>query len=1586
MRSAALEEYAMHFLVVFLRSRPLHLCFAFLLMFLPQISAAEELSQSITLSKERIQLDTVSESLRIKVHEQGYQLLKLGGAPELPFRVVSILLPQGQAVYSSEVTARSEIVFKRNAAVITAGPLLAEDGSEIDAPNLVEKWPGNVFPESAGRYLGTAYLHGRTIASFAVFPLRLVDRDLILAQTVTIEITTMPAADDKIIFKERFRSGSDEQVQALISHLVVNPEANVRYKFNQIRAAEERGGFQPTDYPSLEGSAVDYLIVTNNALASEYQRLADWKTLKGVPTVVRTTEWIQANTRNGVDFQETLRFFIQDAYAKWGISYLLLGGDTDILPPRLASSAYLLSGAGLAADMYFGCLDGSWNDNHDENWGEVPEDNPDLYPEVYHGRIPLSQASEVSAMIDKIISYESSDDPGYTDRALFLAEVLFPSDWNEGDPISLNGADLAESLIAAYLLGLPLDMVRMYESESLYPGSVDLNRQTALDSLNAGFNHVNYICHGSRSILSAGDGLIYSDDADALSNADRWSNIFIITSSAAAFTYDCIAEHFLSNADGGAVSFIGNNDLAFLAAANAYMSEYYDVLFLEDIVHIGDAFAASRLPRTPLAISSNNVDTYHHYSYTLLADPEMPLFTGPVTTLDVAHVTSAGMGENIILVNVSAGGSPVEAAVVCLSKDDDDYEVGLTDALGDITVDFTAESPGSISVVVSGFNLARHQSYIAVDSSVTAFVNFDDLIIDDDAGGGSFGNGDGVVDAGETIDFTVRLRNTGNAPSDSVWLVLRSSATSVVVLDSIAEFGVIAAGAAETALDPIRVALDASIADETAVEFALEIHDASAGLWNDTFKKIVHAPVLELIALRINDDSPLGNGDGIIAPNEEFLLFYGIKNYGTGMASSMSAVLEDVDNAFVFLDSTDIHPDLGALQFGENLSGFHISETDTTMEHLLRIAITDLVGHVYQDTFELRVPDPPTSLTADASLGPYRLEIVWNGSPSPDALHYDLYRSQTSGGPYMIVNVDPLDHSMFLDTGLMPNSVYYYVAATIDMSGNRSVFSGELTAATGPPQNAGFPIAGSIQSVSSPAVGDIDGDGDLEIVVGNEHVLAWHHDGTELIDGDGDPATSGVLNTLGDQFMAAVALARLDGNPGLDIVAADIGTQSVYCMDYTGNALPGWPQTAENDFRAAPSIGDLDGDGEFEVIAMDTKGVIYAWFADGTEFRDGDNNPGTSGVFFRTPPTTFHYQSPVLCDIDQDGLDEVIAGTRADTVYALNGDGSYVPGWPFAMPDELAGSMVAGDIDDYGLPELVAHAKSGELYLLNHDGTVSPGWPKSVPTLYSFFASSPALADLDDDGTLEIVVAHNDMNDSRLYVINHDGSDYPGWPLVFSVDDYTESSPVVADIDGDGSQDLILGDEGGLISAWDRNGNGMLGFPLFAGDPVQAAPMLDDIDGDGDIDMVLQSADGNVYVYDLVGSYDSAESHWPTFQGNVHHNGVFGFLVPTDAGGETTDVPFKEAALLQNYPNPFNPVTRIVYLVPDGAQRSVTLVIYDVTGARVRTLVNSRKAPGRYEVVWDARNDAGRRVGSGVYFYRIEFEGFTATKKLVLLK
>ncbi|MCX6142918.1 MAG: T9SS type A sorting domain-containing protein [Ignavibacteriales bacterium] len=91
-----------------------------------------------------------------------------------------------------------------------------------------------------------------------------------------------------------------------------------------------------------------------------------------------------------------------------------------------------------------------------------------------------------------------------------------------------------------------------------------------------------------------------------------------------------------------------------------------------------------------------------------------------------------------------------------------------------------------------------------------------------------------------------------------------------------------------------------------------------------------------------------------------------------------------------------------------------------------------------------------------------------------------------------------------------------------------------------------------------------------------------------------------------------------------------------------------------------------------------------------------------------------------------------------------------------------------------------------------------------------------------------------------------------------------------------------------------------------------------------------------------------------------------------------------EFALGQNYPNPFNPSTEITFAIPK--QTNVKVVVYNLSGAEIATLVNQSMSAGNYRAVWNGRTDDGRTVASGVYFYHLQAEGFTATKKMTLLK
>lgn len=123
------------------------------------------------------------------------------------------------------------------------------------------------------------------------------------------------------------------------------------------------------------------------------------------------------------------------------------------------------------------------------------------------------------------------------------------------------------------------------------------------------------------------------------------------------------------------------------------------------------------------------------------------------------------------------------------------------------------------------------------------------------------------------------------------------------------------------------------------------------------------------------------------------------------------------------------------------------------------------------------------------------------------------------------------------------------------------------------------------------------------------------------------------------------------------------------------------------------------------------------------------------------------------------------------------------------------------------------------------------------------------------------------------------------------------------------------------------------------------------------------------------------------FAGSAPDLGAFEFGLPTSV--ENPGIQPEQFSVHQNYPNPFNPETNIVYEVD--ATAKITIHIYDMLGRQVRTLVNTQKGPGSYVVLWDGRNDSGKSVASGVYFYKFQALSknapvFSETKRMILLR
>ena len=1512
----------------------------------------------------------------------GLSMLEDAGKPALPVRVVSVIVPPGRRVEGVEASAARSSVLARNVMVKTAEPPKPDPDAGIPVVShavaaLAPAQGADVFPSELARYLGSGTWHGYTIASFAVFPVRVEGAQVVLYEDIDLHIATTTENATTGVRAERATARTVASIHDDVQETVINPREADTYAPIQVSA--QKGPFIPSGVPSLEGSPVEYVIITTSALAAEFDSLAIWKTAKGVPTVVKTVEWIEANYRRGTDRAETVRFFIQDAYAKWGVRWVLIAGDTPEIPARYLYSTYYYGGANVPSDLYFAGLDGDFNADHDAQFGEQPADNPDLYGEVYVGRLPVSTAAAAHTIVSKIKRYERPVKKSYVNKVLYLAEVLFPAPWNPGDTILQNGADITDYMNTLYVASPLRRITRCYETEWLFPGAVHESRETAIDSLGAGYNQVFHIGHGYRFNMHCGDSNVAIPDADELNHPDQYFNLYMLNCTAAAFDYDCLGEHLLRNPHGGAVSVLGASNSAFADVSAYYMEDYVTRLYVQNQVHVGETFALARADRTSYAMGADNADLWTHYIYTILADPEMPMWTTTLKTPVVSHVASVPAGINSIVVQVLVDGAPKGSATVCLWKNLEDYQVLTTNGVGQANFTFNTPTAGSIRVVVTATNMTRYEGTINVNAPAGAMPVVESLAVDDDSIGGTVGNGNGIIDAGETIDLKPAVRNKGAVASPAVTATLFAGGSNITIVDATAAVSPVAPGALVNATDSWRINVAANANDEANADFYSTLVNGGSA-WLSHFTRVVHAPKLEVTALRKSDQAPVGNGNGVITNGEQFLLFATIKNFGTGNADGLTAVLRAESGGSTVIDSLSSFPVLGLLASSENTVGFKLSEANVSINNPLKLVVTDSHGHVLNHSFELRDPLAPTLQTFDASLGVDKMGLTWTPGGSADARGYNIYRSTGPAGPYTRANADVIAHSVFIDANLAPSTRYYYTVATVDQSGNESPRSAQASASTNPPQMTGWPNELVDPSSNSPAVGDIDGYGKLEVVTGNDKMYAWHDDGKEVVDGDNQGITWGVLSSQGTDFVGPAALGDLDGNPGFEIAAATYSSRQVFCFRGDGSVMPGWPQDTVDFVRAGVVIGDIDGNGQPEIIAVDQDAYLYAWHVNGTEVIDGDANPLTNGVFKRLPDTSqWQYQMPALADIDNDGKQEIIIATQDMKVYVLNETGGNEPGWPFSLPNYAGGGVAVGDIDNNGDLEIVVTTRNtGEIYALNHNATQM--WQTWINSNL-FFNPSPVLADLTGDNKLEAICP---SSNGKIYAIQYDGSYAPGWPVTYSSKTYTESSPVVADVNGDGSVDVLLGDEARFINAWSSTGVPLDGFPLVMKDAVRGTPTITDLNKDGKVDIVGVGYDKTVYVWALNAPFNPALAPWPMYKANVAHNGTYGITIPTGTG----DQPARAftTRLEQNYPNPFNPSTRISYEIEAGVRGKVTLNVYDVTGARVRTLVDESAKPGLHTVAWDGRNARGEAVGSGIYFYRLSTPARTFTRKMVLLK
>ncbi|MDC7996081.1 T9SS type A sorting domain-containing protein [Altibacter sp. HG106] len=345
----------------------------------------------------------------------------------------------------------------------------------------------------------------------------------------------------------------------------------------------------------------------------------------------------------------------------------------------------------------------------------------------------------------------------------------------------------------------------------------------------------------------------------------------------------------------------------------------------------------------------------------------------------------------------------------------------------------------------------------------------------------------------------------------------------------------------------------------------------------------------------------------------------------------------------------------------------------------------------------------------------------------------------------------------------------------------------------------------------------------------------------------GRPANPIIKNSRG------VTLADIDGD-GIEEILYGIDTK-LYALEGNGDIL--WEKDVLGPVLLPPSVADLDDDGTPEIIVNTgyptTVGRIYV-----VEGASGNDLPGWPLNF----NDNWMINAPAIADVDLDGTLDIItcerAGSAEGYVHALNIDGTEInANWPVLLDATPAFTPSIGDIDNDGGNDVVIATSSTGMYAYDANGTLLTGFPLVDPNVkYSY--QSPILVDLDDDSTLEIVgTNHGDA--PGFYVLNHDATYYPGWPVATA--GWTYSAPTVVDLEEDGSYELFMADRNTsgdgsplpTIYGLTPDGNDLSNFPISKYGGNEGVLTIADITNDGVMEVIFSSTltdmDGNGYLH-----------------------------------------------------------------------------------------------------------------------------------------
>jgi len=528
------------------------------------------------------------------------------GGPALPACGARILLPWGTEVARVDVVPGRKVTLGGGFFIepVPVPVRLCEVPDSVIPPMPDPAVYGSNQPFPAARFseIGVFGFRGYRILTLRLQPVEYIPLcgELSYYPHLTVVVHTRPARGAALF---RGLPGDESEVQRKVD----NPSLVRTYA-----AAVQRG---ERNY--------ELLILTTPQLVSAFEPLRDYHNAHGMSTEIHTTDEVGGN--DPIDIRE----YIRDRYLNDGIEYVIIGGDDDVIP---AKDLYVDSKWGyveynMPGDVYFACLDGTWNSDNDGYWGE-PTDGPngtdvDLVAEVYVGRASVGNTTEATRFVNKTIWYLEGQHTE-AENVLLVGEYLGfggPGDW--GGNYKQEFID-GSSNHGYTTVGFPTDI---YNVETLFERDGSWSQADLLDCFEDGIHLLNHMGHGSP------DDAMKLTTADILNSVHNDDLFFVYSQTCLAGHFDgedCWAEYMHIKIDEGAFAVIMNARFGWGAydstdgPSQRYDREFWDAVFSdgEGLPQVGKANQDSK--EDNIYRINQGAMRWCHYELNLFGDPTVP--------------------------------------------------------------------------------------------------------------------------------------------------------------------------------------------------------------------------------------------------------------------------------------------------------------------------------------------------------------------------------------------------------------------------------------------------------------------------------------------------------------------------------------------------------------------------------------------------------------------------------------------------------------------------------------------------------------------------------------------------------------------------------------------------------------------------------------------------------------------------------------------------------------------------------------------------------------------------------------------------